>query len=167
VKNFDLTHRAAFTIITISELLNPLIPKLRARMKLRAHRILNLLSAALSRNTISAIVAASLLVASGCGSEEQHSSTTTKYPAGISEDIEQQLKYDARVDSFEPDGNDLIVNVNDSWRHSPPGLRERALGQWYSLWQPAHGAASKILVKYEGNEIERWTAERGYQPAEG
>jgi len=86
------------------------------------------------------------------------------YPAGISEDIEQQLKYDARVDSFEPDGEDLIVNVNDTWLHSPPGMRERALGQWYSLWQPAHGSASKIVVRFDGSEVERWTAEKGYQP---
>lgn len=112
-----------------------------------------------------AIVLGSMLFAYGCGSESHRTGTATKYPAGISEDIEQQLKYDARVDSFEPEGEDLVVNVNDIWLHSPPGMRERALGQWYSLWRPAHSAASKIVVKFDGNEVERWTAEKGYQPA--
>ena len=107
----------------------------------------------------------SILFASGCGSDSHEAGTAAKYPAGISEDIEQQLKYDARVDGFEPEGEDLIVNVNGTWLHSPPGIRERALGQWYSLWKPAHGSASKIVVKFEGNEVERWTSEKGYQPA--
>ena len=44
-------------------------------------------------------------------------------------------------------------------------MRERALGQWYSLWQGTHSKTSKILVKFDGNEVERWTAEKGYQPA--
>jgi hypothetical protein len=111
------------------------------------------------------VLLAATIFAFGCGSDSQHSSSAAKYPTGISEHIEQQLKYDARVDSFEPDGEDLIVNVNDSWLHSPPGMRERALGQWYSLWQPAHSSASKIVVRFDGNEVERWTAEKGYQPA--
>lgn len=110
------------------------------------------------------VLLAAMLSAFGCGSDPHQTSTATKYPAGISEDIEQQLKYDARVESSEPDGEDLIVNVNDTWLHSPPGMRERALGQWYSLWLPAHSPASKIVVRFDGNEVERWTAEKGYQP---
>lgn len=121
--------------------------------------------AAIKRGAVWAVLLAAMLSAAGCGSDSQQTSTAAKYPAGISEDIEQQLKYDARVDSFEPDGEDLIVNVNDTWLHSPPGMRERALGQWYSLWQPAHSSASKIVVRFDGSEVERWTAEKGYQPA--
>lgn len=117
------------------------------------------------RYTAWAIALTAMLFAFGCGSESQHSSSAAKYPTGISEDIAQQLKYDARVDSFDADGEDLVVNVNDTWLHSPPGMRERALGQWYSLWQPGHGSPSKIVVKHDGNEIESWTAEKGYQPA--
>ena len=101
----------------------------------------------------------------GCGGDSQQSANSTKYPVGISEDIEQQLKYDARVDSFEPEGQDLVVNVNDTWLRSPTGMRERTLGQWYSLWQPSHNKSSKIVVKHDGNEVESWTAEKGYQPA--
>ena len=108
---------------------------------------------------------AAMFVAFGCGSDSQQTSSAAKYPSGISEDIDQQLKYDARVESFEPDGQDLVVNVNDTWLHSPPGMRERALGHWYSLWQPGHGNSSKIVVKHDGEEVESWTADKGYQPA--
>ena len=106
-----------------------------------------------------------ILLFYGCGGSQTQTGNTAKYPAGISDDIEQQLKYDARVDTFEPDGQTLVINVNDTWLHSPPGMRERALGQWYSLWQPSHGNGSKIVVKHDGEEIESWTADKGYQPA--
>lgn len=119
----------------------------------------------MSRLALWTLSLALMFSAFGCGSDSQPSSTGANYPAGISDDIGQQLKYDARVDSFDADGEDLIVNVNDSWMHSPPGMRERALGQWYSLWQGTHSKTSKILVKFDGNEVERWTAEKGYQPA--
>ena len=111
------------------------------------------------------LLIAATLFAFGCGGESQHTGGAAKYPVGVSEDIGQQLKYDARVDSFDAEGEDLIVNVNDTWLHSPPGMRERALGQWYSLWQPGHSSASKIVVKHGGDEVESWTAEKGYQPA--
>jgi len=111
------------------------------------------------------VLLAAVLFTFGCGGDSQQTGTAAKYPTGISEDIGQQLKYDARVDSFDPDGEDLIVNVNDTWLHSPPGMRERALGQWYSLWGPAHSSAGKIVVKFDGDEVESFTAEKGYQPA--
>lgn len=132
-------------------------------MKGRTHGLVRL--SQLVRLALFAFAAGSLLISSGCGSSSHHTGTSEKYPAGISEDIEQQLKYDARVDSFNPEGEDLVVNVNDAWLQSPPGIRERALGQWYSLWRPAHSAASKIVVKFDGNELESWSAEKGYQPA--
>ena len=111
------------------------------------------------------MVLVAALLTWGCGSDSHQAGTAQTYPAGISEDIEQQLKYDARVDSFDPEGQDLIINVNDTWLHSPTGMRERALGHWYSLWQPAHSSASKIVIKFDGNEVESWSAEKGYQPA--
>jgi hypothetical protein len=120
--------------------------------------------AAMRRVAVWIVLLGSVLFAFGCGGDSQQTGSAAKYPTGISEDIGQQLKYDARVDSFEPDGEDLIVNVNDTWLHSPPGIRERALGQWYSLWRPAH-SSSKIVVKYDGDEVESWTGEKGYQPA--
>ncbi len=117
------------------------------------------------RGTIWTVLLAAMLLTFGCASDSQQTTSTAKYPSGISEDIGQQLKYDARVESFDADGEDLVVNVNDTWVHSPPGMRERALGQWYSLWQPSHSKASKIVVKHDGNEVESWTADQGYQPA--
>ena len=116
------------------------------------------------RMALIAFVLGSVLLAAGCGGDTHHTGLAEKYPAGISEDVEQQLKYDARVDSFEPEGNNLVVNVNDSWMHSPPGIRERALGQWFSLWKPSQNTAS-IVIKFEGNEVERWNGEKGYEPA--
>ena len=120
---------------------------------------------AITRWTVLVLLLGVSAGAFGCGSDAPQSGSATKYPTGISEDIEQQLKYDARVEGFEADGEDLIVNVNDSWLQSPPGMRERALGHWYSMWQPAHKQTSKIVVKHDGNEVESWTAEKGYQPA--
>ena len=127
-------------------------------------RTRNIFSLSVLRPALLALALGSVLFAFGCGGDSQQTGSAAKYPTGISEDIVQQLKYDARVDSFDPDGEDLVVNVNDTWLHSPPGMRERALGQWYSLWRPAHSSASKIVVKYEGDEVESWTAEKGYQP---
>lgn len=115
------------------------------------------------RGALASLLTATLF-AFGCGSDSQHKGAEAKYPTGISEDIKEQLKYDARVDSFDAEGDDLIVNVNETWLHAPPGMRERALGQWYSLWRPGHAPTSKIIVKRDGNEVETWTADKGYQP---
>ena len=134
-------------------------------MKGRTHGLVHL--SIIVRMMLVAFVLGSMVLALGCGGGSHHTSSAEKYPAGISEDVEQQLKYDARVDSFTPEGDDLIVNVNDSWMHSPPGIRERALGHWFSLWKPSQNTANKIVVKFDGNEVERWTAEKGYEPASG
>lgn len=120
---------------------------------------------AMKRRAAWMVLLAAMLFAFGCGGDSHQAGSAAKYPTGISEDIGQQLKYDARVDSFDPDGEDLIVNVNETWLHSPPGIRERALGQWYSLWGPEHSSAGKIVVKFDGDEVESFTAEKGYQPA--
>ena len=103
-----------------------------------------------------------VLFAYGCGSDSQQTSNAARYPTGISEDIEQQLKYDARVDSFEPDGENLIVNINDEWLHSPPGMQERSVGQWYSMWHSNHSGS--VIVQHDGNRVASWTSERGYKP---
>ncbi|MGA9773840.1 MAG: hypothetical protein WBV94_32720 [Blastocatellia bacterium] len=107
-----------------------------------------------------------MLFVVACGGGHAPTNTSPQYPTGIGNDIEKQLKYDARVQDFQPDGNTLVVNVNDSWMSSPPGMRQRALGQWYSLWQASHGNNSKIVVKHQGTEVDIWTAEKGYQPAD-
>ena len=112
------------------------------------------------------ITMSAAMLAVACGGDTTPTNNSSQYPTGIGGDIEKQLKYDARVQDFNPNGNTLIINVNDSWVSSPPGMRARALGQWYTLWQQSHGAGSKIIVKHDGNDVDTWTAEKGYQPVE-
>ncbi len=119
-----------------------------------------------SRTLAWVIAISAMLFVVACGGDHNPTNTSPQYPTGIGNDIEKQLKYDARVQDFQPDGNTLIVNVNDSWMSSPPGMRQRALGQWYSLWQAAKGNNSKIVVRHQGTEVDTWTAEKGYQPAD-
>lgn len=114
------------------------------------------------RSALSAIALGSVLLAYGCGSDSQQASNPAKYPTGISEDIEQQLKYDARVDSFDLSGDNLVVNVNDAWLNSPPGMQERSVGQWYSLWHTNHSGG--VEVQHDGNKIATWTSGKGYKP---
>ena len=99
----------------------------------------------------------------GCGSDSSQSANTAKYPTGISEDVEQQLKYDARVDSFDQDGENLIVNVNDEWVKSPPGMQERSVGQWFSLWHSSHSGG--VIIQHNGDKVASWTSDHGYRPA--
>lgn len=110
-----------------------------------------------------AMALGSMLFMHGCGSEPAPAANSAiEYPAGVSEDIEQQLKYDARVESFEPEGEDLVVSVNDSWASSPQGMQERAMGQWYSLWHAEHGGG-KVIVKHNGAAVATWS-DKGYKP---
>src|SRR5712692_7724700 len=118
--------------------------------------------AAILRLALWAVVLGAMLLAYGCGSESQQAGNAAKYPTGISEDIEQQLKYDARVDSFDLGDADLTVNVNEAWLNSPPGMQERSVGQWYSLWHSNH--SGKVIVQHDGNTIATWTSENGYKP---
>jgi hypothetical protein len=119
------------------------------------------------RPIVWAIALGTLMLAFACGGETPPADSARQYPTGISDDIYKQLKYDARVQDYNEEGNTLVVNVNESWIQSPPGMRERALGQWYSLWQGAHGKQSdlKIVVQHEGNPVDSWSADKGYQPA--
>src|SRR5690242_19059645 len=93
------------------------------------------------RSMIWPITVIALLVAFGCSSDNHENSSGVKYPTGISGHVEQQLKYDARVDSFESGDADLTVNVNDAWLNSPPGMQERSVGQWYALWHSNHSGS--------------------------
>jgi len=117
----------------------------------------------LLRPAARAILLVALLSTFGCGSDSHEAGSAANYPSGISEDIEQQLKYDARVDSFDTGtSDDLIVNVNESWLSSPPGMQERAVGQWYSMWHANHRGA--VIIKHDGNKIASWTADGGFKP---
>ncbi|HWO01328.1 MAG TPA: hypothetical protein VNS63_18860 [Blastocatellia bacterium] len=114
------------------------------------------------RVALFAIALSSMLFVTGCSSDSTPTgNSANEYPAGVSDDVEKQLKYDARVDSFEADGEDLVVNVNESWTSSPQGMQERAVGEWYSLWHVQHGG--KVIVKHDGNAVATWSSE-GYKP---
>lgn len=117
----------------------------------------------LLRYTAWAIALGAMLFAYGCESDSHKTSSAATYPTGISEDIEQQLKYDARVDSFDTGrGEDLIVNVNDAWLSSPPGMQERSVGQWYTMWHASHSGG--VIVQHDGNKIASWTSDSGFKP---
>jgi hypothetical protein len=111
---------------------------------------------------LSVVSFASLLFAYACGGGSNEPTNTAKYPTGVSEDIEQQLKYDARVESFDASDNDLTVNVNDQWMNSPPGMQERAVGQWYSIWHSSHTGG--VIVQHDGDKVASWTSDGGYKP---
>jgi hypothetical protein len=115
------------------------------------------------RAVLASVVLASVIILVACGGSSQDQSATTKYPSGISEDVEQQLKYDARVESVESGDNDsLIVNVNEGWLNSPPGMQERSLGQWFTMWHSSHSGG--VIVQHAGNKIASWTSQDGYKP---
>ena len=118
---------------------------------------------AIIRRAVWTIALGAMLLASGCGGDSHEAGNAAKYPTGISEEVEKQLSYDARVDSFEPDGENLTVQVNESWMHSPPGMQERAVGQWYSLWHASHSGG--VIVEHQGAKVASWTSEHGYMPA--
>src|SRR5262249_42994517 len=107
-----------------------------------------------------ATVAVSMMVACGGGSSEP--SKATQYPSGVSDDIAKQLQYDARVQSFDVDGENLVVNVNDAWIQQPQGMQERSLGGWYSVWHTDH--KGKVEVKSGGETVATWS-EEGFRPA--
>ena len=129
-------------------------------MKERIRRLFS--PATLIRHALWAFALCLALFACGCGSDSNQTSSATKYPTGISEDIEQQLKYDARVDSFDVSSDNLVVNVNDAWLNSPPGMQERSVGQWYSLWHANHSGG--VEVQHDGNKVATWTSDKGYRP---
>src|SRR5712692_5927581 len=85
--------------------------------------------AAILRLALWTVAPVAMLFAYACGGDSRQTANAPKYPTGISEDIEQQLKYDARVDSFDTSSEDLVVNVNEAWLNSPPGMQERSVGQ--------------------------------------
>ncbi len=128
-------------------------------MKAKAHGLFTL---ALLRPASWAFALGSVLFAFGCGSNSNQTTTAAKYPTGISEDIEQQLRYDARVDSFDTGSEDLVVNVSDAWLNAPPGMQERSVGQWYSLWHANHSGG--VIVQFDGNKVATWTSNNGYKP---
>ena len=113
------------------------------------------------------ILIAATLAALGCGGEHRPGGIAPQYAAGSvsQEDVERQLRYDARVQDFDvTDDGKLIVNVNQNWVASPPGLQERAVGQWFGMWQAAQNKKGvQVIVRHDGKDIASWSGEGGYK----
>jgi len=123
--------------------------------------------------SIAGLVLVAALIGSACGGHSVIGSSSAQFPAGSvsNEDVEKLLKFDARVDDFQMDGNKLMVNVNSSWADAPPGIQSRVLGHWYGMWQAANGGSAKdqkkgvsVIVSHDGTEVAEWTPENGYRP---
>ena len=111
------------------------------------------------------------LAAGSCGGGTENNTSSIVPPANVSnQNVEDTLKFDSRVQDFDTDGDKLIVNVNESWMKSPPGLQERSVDGWLSGWKAERagdsGSAPKgltVLVKYDGNDVARATLDRGIE----
>ncbi|HEX5735944.1 MAG TPA: hypothetical protein VF131_24165 [Blastocatellia bacterium] len=124
----------------------------------------------LNRLFFAALVATSVFTLA-CGGDSKHAGQPSKYPAGsvTSEDIANRLKFDARVDTYDnSDEKKLVVHVHQSWVASPPGLKERSLHEWYSMWHASHDDAKglEVEVQHEGVPVAKYTTARGYEIVE-
>lgn len=124
----------------------------------------------LNRIFFAALVAVSVFTLA-CGGDSKHAGQPAKYQAGsvTSEEVADRLKFDARVDSVDDsDDKKLVVHVHQSWVASPPGLKERSLHEWYSLWYASRSDSKglEVEVQHEGVPVAKWTAARGYEIVE-
>ena len=110
-----------------------------------------------------------LLLAAACGGGDA-ANTAAKASGGSvsSEDVETDLKFDARVSDFEADGNKLVVNVNEHWMSSPAGMQQTAVKRWLSRWQASKAddggkppKDAQVVVRYDGGDILTATADGG------
>jgi hypothetical protein len=114
-----------------------------------------------------------LLLAIGCGGQVSPSGPSSQYVElgknASGQEVEKLLKFDSRVRDFEIDGDRLIVNVNQYWMGSPPGMQQQALGQWLSSWQAERSEDGKVpkglevVVRFEDKDVARATPERGIE----
>lgn len=103
-----------------------------------------------------------IFVLAACGKQSSPSGPSAQYVADRDgESLQESLRSDSRVVDFQIEGQKLVVDVNEFWASSPPGLKQHALGQWFAKWQSEH-KGSEVLVRYQGEEIARATS-RGIQ----
>ena len=114
------------------------------------------------------ILMAVLVLSAACGSEGSKSMPKTSGQNISAEDVERDLKFDARVSDFDTDGDKLMVNVNEHWMSSPAGMQQTAVKRWLARWQASRsddsGKAPKdtqVIVRYEGDDILTATPEGG------
>ena len=121
------------------------------------------------------LITAILLMAGCSASDSQSNGHVGLYSPGskTDEDVDKELKFDARVENYSAEGDKLVVNVNASFASAPPGIQQRALGHWYSLWQAARTPQNskpqkdlEVVVRFEGNELAKWTRDEGFKPVQ-
>jgi hypothetical protein len=103
-----------------------------------------------------------------CGHQGAPTKTLGQYQAGskTQADLDSLLKADARVEDFSPEGDKLIVNVNEAFTSQPYGLQQRAIGEWHNVWQAVNNGSKNatVIVQSSGDEVAKWTASEGYKP---
>ncbi|MBI3650175.1 MAG: hypothetical protein HY231_03935 [Acidobacteria bacterium] len=108
------------------------------------------------------------LLTMACAHDAMPMKQMKQYDAGSKtlDDLESLLKGDARVQDYSIEDSQLIVNVNERFTAQPYGLQQRALGQWYNVWQAANSGVknSVVIAQSNGEEIAKWTANEGYKP---
>ena len=104
----------------------------------------------------------------GCGGGHEPAKQPGMYSAGskTEKDLEDMLKADARVDSYDLQGDKLTVNIKPTLAESPIGLQQRALWSWYNTLQAARNGSKNVSVEalHEGTKVASWTASEGFKP---
>lgn len=104
----------------------------------------------------------------GCGGHSSASGHSGQYLVRkvAPEEVEKVLKFDSRVQDFETDGTKLIINVDEVWASSTPGVKQFSLGVWFNQWKTANEEGARgveVLVRHDGVDLARATQERGIE----
>ena len=114
-----------------------------------------------------AIIFASVMFI-GCGGGGEPAKQQGMYAAGskTEKDLEDMLKADARVESYDLQGDKLTVNVKPTLAEAPIGLQQRALWNWYNTLQAARNGSKNVSVEalHEGTKVASWSAGEGFKP---
>ena len=130
-----------------------------------------------SPRLLCALTIAAFLLCAGCGggSDSRSNGHVGLYAPGskTDEDVDRELKFDARVQNYTAEGDKLVVNVNESFASAPQGIQQRALGHWYSLWQAARTPQNtkpqkdlEVVARFDGNDLAKWTRDEGFRPVQ-
>ncbi len=112
------------------------------------------------------IIFTSLLLI-GCGGGHEATKQQGMYAAGskTEKDLEEMLKGDARVDSYDLQDDKLTVNIKPTLAEAPIGLQQRAVWNWYNTLQAARNGSKNVSVEalHEGTKVASWTAKDGFK----
>ena len=115
---------------------------------------------ALARKCAASVILVGVVLLAACGGGSENAKTRISAGSVTAEDVERDLKFDARVSDFETEGNKLVVNVNEHWMSSPAGMQQTAVKRWLSRWQAAKAGNggnapkdAKVEVRFGGKPI--------------